>query len=87
MPGFARRFGRLLALAPAAALVMSAARASSETETLSFRGRKLEFRGATRASEERNVVALKLHTDRGDIDARFHPATGGTSAAKQFGVV
>jgi pimeloyl-ACP methyl ester carboxylesterase len=66
---------------------MTAERASAETEPLSFGGRKLEFRGATHESEERNVVALKLHTDRGDIDARFHPATGGTAAAKQLGVV
>ena len=66
---------------------MSAARSGAETETLSFGGRKLEFRGATRASEERNVVAFKLHTDRGDIDARFHPPSGGAPGAKQLGVV
>ena len=87
MLGMARRIRRLLALAPAAALAMSASQASAQTETLSFAGRKLEFRGATRESEERNAVALKLHTDRGDIDARFHPATGGVSGAKQLGVV
>jgi pimeloyl-ACP methyl ester carboxylesterase len=66
---------------------MGAAPASAETETVSFAGRKLEFRGATREAEERNVVALKLHTDRGDIDARFHPAPSGASGAKQLGVV
>ncbi|HSH38838.1 MAG TPA: dienelactone hydrolase family protein [Chthoniobacterales bacterium] len=66
---------------------MSAAASGAETETLSFAGRKLEFGGATRESEERNVVALKLHTDRGDIDARFHPSADAAPAAKQLGVV
>ena len=66
---------------------MSAAASGAETETLSFGGGTLEFRGATRGAEERNVVALKLHTDRGDIEARFHPASGVAPAAKQLGVV
>lgn len=73
MPGIARRIGRLLALAPAAGLVMTATAARSETETISFGNRKLDWRGVTRESEERNVVALKLNTDRGDIVARYHP--------------
>jgi hypothetical protein len=55
-------------------------------ETISFAGRKLEWRGATRESTAGNVVALKLHTDGGDIDARFHPSPP-NSAAKQLGVV
>ena len=66
---------------------MSAGASRAETETLSFGGRKLEFRGATRGAEERGVVALKLQTDRGDIDARYHPAGAGTAAAKELGVV
>ncbi|CAA9226585.1 MAG: hypothetical protein AVDCRST_MAG42-881 [uncultured Chthoniobacterales bacterium] len=65
---------------------MNASSQGSGAETISFAGRKLEWRGATRESAAGTVVALKLHTDRGDIDARFHPAPAG-SATKQLGVV
>ena len=60
--------------------------AQTSPETISFAGRKLEWRGVTRESTAGEVVALKLHTDRGDIDARFHPSRE-NSAGKGLGVV
>lgn len=55
-------------------------------ETISFGGRRLVWRGATRESTASKVIAVKLHTDRGDIDARFHPAPK-SSAGNGLGVV
>ena len=83
MRGLARRLGVVLGVSLGTAV---SAAAQSASETISFAGRKLEWRGATRESTAGNVVALKLHTDRGDIDARFHPGAE-NSAAKGLGVV
>jgi hypothetical protein len=84
--GIARKFGRLLALAPAAGLVLSTTASQAESEAISFARRTLEWRGVTREGEERNVVALRLNTDRGDIIGRYHPATQ-KSPTRQLGVV
>src|SRR3712207_5545631 len=65
---------------------MSAAVARGETETISFARRSLDWRGVTRESEERNVVALRLNTDRGDIIGRYHPVTA-NAPTKELGVV
>ena len=64
----------------------AASQVAGAPESIAFAGRKLEWRGATRESTAGDVIALKLHTDRGDVDTRFHPAPEG-SAAKQLGVV
>ena len=58
----------------------------ADVETVSFGGRKLELRGAARESEADNIVALKLQTDRGPIEARYHPVPVGL-AGKQLGAV
>ena len=65
---------------------MSATAARAETETISFAKGKLEWRGVRRESEERNVVALRLKTDRGEIIGRYHPVTE-NSAARELAVV
>lgn len=84
MRGLARTVGVVVGLSLGTAMNVAAQRAAPET--ISFAGRKLEWRGATRESTAGNVAALKLHTDRGDIDARFH-ASPETSAGKGLGVV
>ena len=83
MRGLARTIGAVLGLSLGTAMNSAGPTAS---ETVSFAGRQLEWRGATRESTAGKVVALKLHTDRGDIDARFHPAPE-NSAGKGLGVV
>ena len=55
-------------------------------ETVSFGGGKLELRDAAKESSVGGVVAMKLQTDRGPIDARYHPVPE-NSATKQLGVV
>ena len=60
--------------------------AQGTLEMISFGGHKLEWRGATRESTVGNVVTLKLHTDRGDIDSRFHQGAE-SSAGEGLGVV
>ena len=55
-------------------------------EAISFAGRTLQWRGVARESTAGDVVALKLQTDGGDIETRFHPAPA-NSAAKELGVV
>ena len=82
MRGFARTIGAVLGVSLATAVNVAA---QAAPETISFSGRKLEWRGATRESTAGGVVALKLHTDRGDIDTRFHPAP--KNSATQLGVV
>ena len=53
---------------------------------LSFSGRTLQWKGVSEQSAAENVVALKLLTDRGEIDARYHPVPAG-AATKQLGAV
>ena len=59
---------------------------AAEAETLSFDGGKLELRGVARESESDAIIAMKLQTDRGAIEARYHPVVPG-SAGTQLGAV
>ena len=75
---------KVLSLLAPAVLAMNAS--GEETDRVSFAGGRLELRGVTRESEAANVVAMKLETDRGVIDARYHPVAP-NSASKERGVV
>ena len=68
----------------AAALAVNAS--GAETDALSFAGGRIELRGVTKESDAGGVVAMKLQTDRGSIDARYHPVPS-NAATKQLGVV
>jgi hypothetical protein len=58
----------------------------TEAQNFVFGDHSLQLRGETVESEANNVVALRLHTDRGDIIARFHPVER-AKKAKGLGVV
>ena len=59
-----------------------------EAEKVSFGGETLRWSGVARESEANNVVAMRLRTDRGDIETRYHPPRGQSKAgAAKLGVV
>jgi hypothetical protein len=61
---------------------------AAEPEKVSFGRESLRWTGVTRESEANNVVAMRLQTDRGEIEARYHPARADATAdSKKLGVV
>ena len=58
----------------------------AETEAVSFAGGRLELRAVARESQVDGVAAMKLQTDRGAIDARYHPVRP-NAATTQLGAV
>jgi hypothetical protein len=67
--GFAQVVGVVLVL-----LAFAMSGTAQPPQTVAFERRQLEWQSATRESEAGGVVAFKLHTNRGDIVARYHPA-------------
>ena len=60
--------------AVALGLIMATAQVNAaEDEKVSFGREALLWRGVTKQGEASNTVAMRLHTDRGDIEARYHP--------------
>ena len=76
----------LAALWFVAAAGVAVTASGAETEKVSFAGGKLEWRGVTKETAAAGVVALKLQTDRGEIDARYHRVAD-NAPTKQLGVV
>jgi hypothetical protein len=60
---------------------------AAETETITFNGASLRWRGTTIESKENRTIALQLNTDRGDIVARYHPAPATAVKTKDLGVI
>jgi hypothetical protein len=61
---------------------------AAEPEKVSFGRETLRWTGVARQSEANNVVALRLQTDRGDIETRYHqPRNDAGPESKKFGVV
>lgn len=58
---------------------------ATETQKIAFGRESLQLRGETVESEEHNIVAMRLQTDRGDIISRFHPVD--PAKTKGLGVV
>jgi hypothetical protein len=58
----------------------------ADTNTVAFGGGSLELRGVTTEGKSDGVAALKLQTDRGAIDARYHPVPA-EARTKNLGVV
>ena len=61
---------------------------AAEPEKVSFGRESLRWTGVARQSDANGVVALRLQTDRGDIETRYHPPrTDAAADAKKLGVV
>jgi pimeloyl-ACP methyl ester carboxylesterase len=61
---------------------------AADVEKLSFGRESIEWRGVRKGAVENNASAMRLLTDRGDIETRYHPAAPNASAeAKKLGVV
>jgi alpha-beta hydrolase superfamily lysophospholipase len=70
-------------------IIVGATMNASEPEKISFGGESLRWQGVARESEtDGRVVALRLQTNHGDIDCRYHPARPDAPRdAKRLGVV
>jgi hypothetical protein len=61
---------------------------AADAEEISFGRESLRLKGVARESSAHGVVALKLQTNRGDIDCRYHAAAAeAPKDAKRLGVV
>jgi hypothetical protein len=60
---------------------------ASEPQQIEFGGGALQWTGVTRESEANKTVTMRLITDRGEIDARYHAASPHAVATKHLGVV
>jgi pimeloyl-ACP methyl ester carboxylesterase len=61
---------------------------AADVKKVSFGRESIEWRGVTKGAVENNATAMRLQTDRGDIETRYHPAAPNAPAeAKKLGVV
>ena len=61
---------------------------AAEPEKISFGRESLRWTGVARQSEANGVLALRLQTDRGEIETRYHPPRDDAAAeSKKLGVV
>jgi fermentation-respiration switch protein FrsA (DUF1100 family) len=60
----------------------------ADAKTVSFGRESLDWRGATKGAVENTATVLRLQTDRGEIETRYHPAPADAPTdAKKLGVV
>src|SRR5437762_9963047 len=67
-------------------MVMGPALPMTTHRPIAFGGLRMRCRGAVRQDQENAIIALKLQTNRGDIDALYHLAVN-PPISKRLGVV
>ncbi len=72
-----RSFRRWSSLAALYGVLAAADVKSFESKEGSFGSETLQLHDVTKESETRKIVAMRLQTDRGEIDARYHASSSG----------
>jgi alpha-beta hydrolase superfamily lysophospholipase len=76
------------AIATALLVTFAGAMNAAEPEKISFASESLRLEGVARQRTADKIVALKLQTNHGDIECRYHPAPASAPKdAKRLGVV